>query len=63
MPLTQRHVDELKAIYRARTGAVLSDAEAWNMASNLLEYVRLLREIAGESANSSNSESLSSGED
>lgn len=42
MPLTQQHVDELKAIHKADFGEDLSDEEAWEMGTNLVNLFRLL---------------------
>ena len=42
MPLTQKNVDELKAIYRNSVGEELSDRDAWDMAIRLVNLFRLL---------------------
>ena len=46
MPLTQKHVDELKAIYRNSVGEELSDRDAWDMAIRL---INLFRQLGGKS--------------
>lgn len=43
-------------MFEKEQGRVLSDEEAWEMASNILDYARLLLEIAEEQINSEKSE-------
>ena len=42
MPLQQHHIDELKAIHKSDFGEELSDKEAWEMGTRLVELFRLL---------------------
>ena len=42
MPLTQKAIDELKAIHRQKTGESLSDDEAWAMGHRLLRILAIL---------------------
>ena len=44
MPLTQKAIDELKAIHRRHFPEELTDDEAWAMARRLLGIFRLLTE-------------------
>ncbi len=48
MTLKQKHIEQFKAIFQKEYGRKLSDEEAWEMATNVLDYVRLLIEIAEE---------------
>ena len=43
MPLSQKNVDELKAIYKETVGEELSDKEAWDMAIRLLNLFKVLQ--------------------
>ncbi len=56
MPLKQKHIEQFKTMFEKEQGRVLSDEEAWEMASNILDYARLLLEIAEEQINSEKSE-------
>ncbi|MBK7142017.1 MAG: hypothetical protein IPH75_08055 [bacterium] len=42
MPLQQRHIEELKALYRKEQGVELDDKEAWAMAIRLINLFRIL---------------------
>jgi hypothetical protein len=42
MPLQQHHIEEYKRIYKKQFGEDLSDAEAWEQATNLINLARLL---------------------
>lgn len=44
MPLTQAHVDELKALYRMHLGKDLPDDKAWAMAYRLIGLFKLLQQ-------------------
>lgn len=43
MALTKEAVDKLKELHRKETGEELSEEEAWEMATRLLELARLIR--------------------
>ena len=45
MPLTQKAIDDLKAIYRRKYGADLSDDEAWEMGNRLLRVFAVLTRL------------------
>lgn len=42
MPLTEKAIDELKEIYRRKTGEELSDEEAWEMGNRLVRLFAIL---------------------
>ena len=42
MPLTQKAIDELKAIYRRKYGEELPDTEAWAMGHRLVRLFAIL---------------------
>jgi hypothetical protein len=42
MPLQQHHIDELKRIHKEDFGDELSDKEAWEMGTRLVNLFRLL---------------------
>jgi hypothetical protein len=42
MPITQRHIDELKTIYQKQSGEELSNKEAWDMTIRLVNLFRIL---------------------
>ena len=44
MPLQERHISELRRLYRHRHGQELSVSEAWAMAHRLLTVYRILSE-------------------
>ena len=50
MPLQERHIQQLQAIYFKREGKILPEQEAWAMAHRLLNLVKLLSQTDGESS-------------
>jgi hypothetical protein len=56
MPLTQKAIDDLKAIHRRKTGQELSDDDAWEMGNRLIRlFAVLTREPAGKQVGSGGS--------
>jgi hypothetical protein len=51
MSLKQKHIEQFRTIFEKEYGRVLADEDAWEMASNVLDYARLLLEIAEEQTN------------
>lgn len=48
MPLTQKAIDELKAIYRRKYGEDLPDDKAWEMGNRLLRLFAVLTRAPAE---------------
>lgn len=42
MPLSQRSIEKLKAIWKQESGEEITDAEAWDMATRLLCFFEAL---------------------
>jgi hypothetical protein len=42
MPINQHHIDELRQIYREEFGEEISNEEAWEMCTRLVNLYRLL---------------------
>ena len=47
MPLTQKDIDELKAIHRRKTGEELTNDEAWEMGMSLMKFFTTLYKNKG----------------
>ncbi len=56
MPLTQKHIDELKQIYKEEQGRELSDKEAWKAGVQLVTLFRLLLKADSERLTKQNPE-------
>lgn len=50
MEISQKAVDEFKEIYRKKEGKELSDSEAYEAASNLLGFCKLIMDLSMEEA-------------
>lgn len=50
MPIRQRHIDELKRLYKKHFGQRLADKQAWEMAHRLLNIFHLLIENQDKNA-------------
>ena len=51
MPLTQDHIDELKKIHKEDFGEELTDKEAWEMGTRLVNLFGLLLQAESERLN------------
>jgi len=55
MPITQKHVDKLKATYKKQYGKELPNADAWAMAHRLISLFQILTTSGTKSSKDSGS--------